>query len=402
LVSRPPVTKRIDAARAQRWEDAAFTISGQIQQRHLPHGTVMDPVFASPESDDIVSYTRAGDAAIWTGHYLAAESFRFGVTGSPEALANAKGAVQAIRTLIDVTGTDLLARAVLPVDSPYAEAIAQEEARHGIFAATLGGTSYRWIGNTSRDQYSGVFFGLSLAYDLIDDPDLRAAIRELGTRLLEFLLRNHWFVVMPDGRISTVFVGRPDQQLALLQVGRQLNPERFDRAYEQGRRGLAGLVVAPIAYEVLDDHNSYFKFNLDTINLFNLIRLEDRLRYKSRYRFAYDVLRRTTDDHGNAHFNMIDRGLKEPDERRDGETVDLLAAWLERPRRDDFIDLRGQVAACGPDRACQPIPVLNRVRTDFLWQRSPFLLFGGGAGRIEGPGIDFVLPYWMARFYEVV
>ena len=99
---------------------------------------------------------------------------------------------------------------------------------------------------------------------------------------------------------------------------------------------------------------------------------------------------------------MIDRGLKEPDERRDGETVDLLAAWLERPRRDDFIDLRGQVAACGPDRACQPIPVLNRVRTDFLWQRSPFLLFGGGAGRIEGPGIDFVLPYWMARFYEVV
>jgi hypothetical protein len=43
-----------------------------------------------------------------------------------------------------------------------------------------------------------------------------------------------------------------------------------------------------------------------------------------------------------------------------------------------------------------------QVRTDFLWQRSPFLLFGGGEGLIEGPGIDYILPYWMARYYGVL
>jgi hypothetical protein len=161
-------------------------------------------------------------------------------------------------------------------------------------------------------------------------------------------------------------------------------------------------VITPIAFEVLDDHNSYFKFNLDTINLFNLIRLEDRRSLRARYQFAYNVLRRTTDDHGNAHFNMIDRALKGPNSKRDAETVELLGAWLRRPRRDDFVDLRGQVAACGPDRACEAIPVVQRVRTDFLWQRSPFQLLGGGEGRIEGPGIDFILPYWMARFYSVL
>jgi hypothetical protein len=47
------------------------------------------------------------------------------------------------------------------------------------------------------------------------------------------------------------------------------------------------------------------------------------------------------------------------------------------------------------------IPVDQRVTTDFLWQRSPFQLFGGGGGFIENPGIDFILPYWMARFYGV-
>ncbi|MBI3281058.1 MAG: hypothetical protein HYZ57_14580, partial [Acidobacteria bacterium] len=45
------------------------------------------------------------------------------------------------------------------------------------------------------------------------------------------------------------------------------------------------------------------------------------------------------------------------------------------------------------------IPVAERVRTDFLWQRSPFLLYGGGAGTIESAGIDFILPYWMGRYY---
>jgi len=42
------------------------------------------------------------------------------------------------------------------------------------------------------------------------------------------------------------------------------------------------------------------------------------------------------------------------------------------------------------------------VRTDCLWQRSPFLLFGGGDGTIEGPGIDFILPVWTARFHDVL
>ena len=71
--------------------------------------------------------------------------------------------------------------------------------------------------------------------------------------------------------------------------------------------------------------------------------------------------------------------------------------------RDDYVDLRGKYPACGPpDKACRPIPVTERVRTDFLWQRSPYLLYGGGTGAIEGPGIDYILPYWMGRFFHAI
>ena len=63
-----------------------------------------------------------------------------------------------------------------------------------------------WIGNTSRDQYAGVFFGLGAAYDLIDDPSLRSSVSALATRLLTRLIGWGWNVVMPDGSSSTTFL----------------------------------------------------------------------------------------------------------------------------------------------------------------------------------------------------
>jgi len=388
----------------QASEQDARSISGNIQKRHLPYGTILDPVFASPASDELKSYARAGDSAIWTGHYLAAEAFRYRVTGEPEALDNVKGALAGLRDLVDVTGTSLLARCLFPTDSPYADDIIAEEKRHGIYPGTLRGRSYYWIGNTSRDQYSGVFFGLGVAYSVVENAEVRSSIRELVTRMLEFLLKHRWFVVMPDGSISTVFTGHPDQRLAFLQVGRLVNPGRFSSEYSRERSRSSGQVSVPIAFDVLDDHTSYFKFNLDTINLYNLIRLESNATYRARYVFAYNVLRRTTDDHGNPHFNLVDRALKGANSARDAETRRLLDEWLKRPRRDQFLDWRNdpRYPACGADKACQPIPVPDRIRTDFLWQRSPFLLFGGGNGTIEGAGIDYILPYWMGRYYGVV
>ena len=385
----------------------ALTISQNIEQLHMPYGTILDPIFASsdpssPAYAELAGYTRAGDSAIWTGHYLAAEAFRYKVTGSPDALANASKALQGIHSLLDITGTDVLARCLVPTNSPYASAIQQAEAGNGIYYNTLGGQSYFWIGNTSRDQYSGVVFGLSVAYDMIDDANVRGVIQQDLTRILNYLLAHNWNVVIPDGRVSTTFVYRPDQELSFLQAARHVNPQIFGLIYAIYRGVYAPFLVIPIFIDNLDDHNHYFKFNLNYINLYDLIRLEeDGSPYKGLYTTVYNLLRTRTQTHDNAHSNMIDRGLKGPDTVRDTETTTLLNLWLMRPRRDYFVDLRGKFPACGSDRSCIPIPVNQRVNTDFLWQRSPFLLFGGGAGLVETAAIDYILPYWMARFYGV-
>src|SRR6266436_2144517 len=106
-------------------EADALTISANIRRLHMPYGAILDPVFASsdpasPGYSEIVGYTRAGDSAIWAGHYLAAEAFRYQVTRSPDALANARLALRGITSLLDITGSDVLARCLVPTNSPYA------------------------------------------------------------------------------------------------------------------------------------------------------------------------------------------------------------------------------------------------------------------------------------------
>jgi hypothetical protein len=384
-------------------EDDAIAISANIRARHMPFGTILDPIFASPDSDEIIGYTHCGDSATWTGHYLAAEAYHYKVTGSSDALDNVRAALAGLESLLDVTGTNLLSRCLIPMSSPSAQGIIQEEASHGMYQNTEFG--WYWIGDTSRDQYSGAFFGLGVAYDLVDNlqdaPDVRPRIASLTTLLLDFLKGHSWSVRMPDGSISTTFIGREDQELSFMQLGRHVNSSRFSTSYDLNRFFLSPLVIAPISIEVLDN-NSYFKFNLDSINLFNLIRLESSS-FKGIYKQAYNILRRHTDDQKNAFFNMIDRALNGPNDARDADTREMLEEWLLRPRRDLPIDLRGVYPACGsPETACVPVPIVDRPRTDFLWQRNPFQLVGQGAGTIESAGIDYILPYWMGRYYGTI
>jgi uncharacterized protein (TIGR03437 family) len=374
----------LSAARVNASDSDALAISANIQARHLPFGTLMDPINASSTSDQIIGYTRCGDSALWTGAYLAAESFRYRVTQAPEALRNVKAALAGLTALADVTGDNRLARCMVPAASPYAAGIASEEASHGIH--TNG--PWLWVGNTSRDQVVGAFFGLGVAFDLVPDAAVRSAAADLATRLIGYISRHQW---SPDDDIGSTFRIRPESLQMLLEVARHLNPANT----------VSGpFFVAPMGSAVAIDvqsNSSYFKFNLDYMSFYHLV----ALRNASEDRDAYRVIRNYTASHQNAFFNMVDRALRGPDPARDGEVRALLDQWLRRPRRDFYVDVSNTVSVCFGG-ACQPVAVPSRPPTDFLWQRNPFQLAGGGSGLIENAGVDYILPYWMARFYGVI
>ncbi len=365
-------------------EADALAISTNIQGLHMPFGTLLDPIYASASSTQIIGYTRCGDSALWTGAYLAAESFRYKVTQSAAALANVRGALAGLKGLVDITGDNRLARCMVPISSPWEQGIANEEAANGIHQ----NAPWIWVDNTSRDQVVGVFFGLAAAFDLVDDAAVKSGASDLATRMIGFISRHQW---SPNDDLGNTFLLRPEELQMLLQVARHLNPAN----------GVSGpLLVLPVNTGVLVDvqsNSSYFKFNLDFLTFYNLVRLQDN----SDNRGAYLLARNYTAAHQNGFFDIIDRALQGPNAVRDVECIALLDQWLLRPRRDAYVDLSSRVAVCGSE-ACQPVPVAQRPPATFLWQDDPFQLTCGGSGLIESSGVDYILPYWMARYYGVV
>lgn len=362
-------------------EADALAIDAQILAVHLPFGTILDPIYSASNTTTIAGYTRCGDSALWTGAWLAAESFRYNVTQSPDALANVKTALAGLTSLADVTGDSRLARCIVPASSPYAAGIESEEAANTIHQAP----PYIWVDNTSRDEVVGAFFGLAVAYDFVSDASVKSGVSALTARLIGFISSHQW---SPNDDISNTFLIRPEELQMLLTVANHVDPSG----------NVSGPSISlPLTSAVTVDTlglSSYFKFNLDYMSLYNLIRLQDN----SANRGAYQIVRTYTASHQNAFFDVIDRALNGPSPARDAETRNLLDEWLARSRRDFTINDSSRVAVCGSE-ACRPIPVQLRPPADFLWQVDPFQLSGGGSGVVETAGIDYILTYWMARYY---
>jgi uncharacterized protein (TIGR03437 family) len=349
----------------------------------MPFGTILDPMYASPTSNQIVGYTRCGDSALWTGAYLAAEAFRYKVTGSADAFNNVKTALAGLKGLADVTGDNRLARCMVLANSPYAAGIESEEAANKIYP----NGQWIWVDNTSRDQVVGAFFGLGVAYDVVDDAGVKSDIADLTTRLIGFIAQHQW---SPNDDISNTFVVRPEELQMLVQVARYVNPSN----------SINGPSLLPVEAGVAVDvksNSSYFKFNLDYMSFYNLVRLQNN----SDNQAAYQIVRNYTASHQNAFFDIVDAALEAANASRDAEMRSLLDQWLQRPKRETYVDLSRTVAVCGSE-ACQPIPVPLRPTLEFLWQIDPFQLAGGGDGTVEGSGIDYILPYWMGRYYGVI
>jgi hypothetical protein len=383
-------------------EQEANDISDRIQNFHLVYGFIAETQFVSPTSEDILWTNGNGDGAIWTGSYLAAEAFRYKVTGSRTAWTYLRRALESVRAISHVADSGFLARTIFPLDSPFIDHLIEAEGRLGLFPTNYSGKDSYWVGHPTRDQYSGVFLGLGVTYDLVEDEEVRTICRDTITHLVDALIGHGWIMGSPGHAIQETYLYRPDQLLSVLQLAKHVNPSRFGSTYDTTRFFLSWLAGAPSALEIRDLHGSYYKFNLDYSYFYNLIRLEDDAHYRRRYLKQFARLRRATRTHGNAHFNMIDRALNGPDPARDQETPEILDALFQRGFRSHFVDLNGTYPACGEDRSCDPIPVAERPYADFLWQRSPFQMTGDGDGSIESAGIDYILPYWMARHYGVL
>ena len=88
----------------RRLYQRALAYDEALQRSHVPNGLVMDVRYAEAARQHVVEYRGHGDLAFNTGAYLAAEAFRYRVTGDATAGDNLKRCIQAVHQAIAITG----------------------------------------------------------------------------------------------------------------------------------------------------------------------------------------------------------------------------------------------------------------------------------------------------------
>jgi hypothetical protein len=519
--ARPPIASAADFAVARDALETGITT-------HLPYGTVLSIDAVTPKGKK--SYGLENDSMIWSGHYLAAEAFRYAATGSADALTRVRTLLDGIKTNFDVTGdavvmdgrmtpvpsiySGVFARSSLPDNDAlgytdgnlndrgggcYYERPAKGWRRANATYATLGaalahapkGAKPTPIGTVtygfgcgdrgdkdhpiSRDQYLGLFMGFGYAYALIPDATIRTQIRALVDSALDFLVvRNNWNAPLPPtGRVLTTFIGDIDAQVSLLRIGASVDPAKFDARY-QSVAAAVDLAWIPIWISTVEPVVAYFKFNLGHAAMGPASYLETDPALKAGYLRSYRILAAPTLTHRNAYFNLVDiltgsvtassPSPSNPSMTRSAEITSDLGDWLTRwnavkgpdrmPRNVTSASSAQYLAklwATNPPAAVAytdmnrsqgwladfVLPLWARPGNgmDFVWQRSPFgtgvdnpgsarkaidpvtrqsyacastppsaaqLSLCSAEGSREGPGIDFLLPYWLGTYLKVL
>jgi hypothetical protein len=93
-----------------------------------------------------------------------------------------------------------------------------------------------------------------MAYQNVNDPEVRVTAKKLIEDALDYLLRNNWNVVLPpDNRIvpTSSYFGDFPKQLAYLRIGKTVNPAKYGALYDKYAPA-AELAWIPIWFSSVD------------------------------------------------------------------------------------------------------------------------------------------------------
>lgn len=308
------------------------------------------------------------------------------------------------------------------------------------------GKTYYCETSPSRDTYAGLTFGLLTAYDLLDDPSLKAQIRADLQAMGDFLIKYAWSYPRPhgyvsakhdfDGFISPLFVQVPMARLNLTNAVRHVLADgddavakaKWDGVWAEELASQGPILAASLQIDSLQPNDGYYKFNLHHLTAFNLLRTLTGAE-RALVAQAVSVMDNTTRDDLNAHFEAITYS-QTGDADRLTDAVAHLRDWKIYRRNTEGGRYVNNTPRCGQDiecvakdqyelgtpagdvtwfpgtsttkRAARPMPVSQRPPSDFIWQREPTQLQGGEGATHREPGVDYLTPYWMLRYYTEV
>ena len=384
----------------------------RIAARHDRHGLVAPSSLSVP--GDLSSSRPRGDDndGLWTGVYAAAECFRYSVTKSPEALANARKALQALLFLEEVAGhRGFPARSYIVRGEPMP--------RDGEWHWTADG-KYYWKGDTSSDEIVGHFFAYGIAYDLLPDPALKQRIATTARRIIDHILANGYELIDLDGKPTRwgrwsprYFLEEPGDSplnalelLSFLKTAAHMTGDpRYQAEYHKAAIEM-NYAQRTARYGELREELNYSDEELAMLSFYNLFRYEHDGQLLNRfYRPALEQWWENIVREDNPLWTFIYL-IGKPDSRPDlsGPVRTLYRMPVDTVEWDVKNSQRHDIAmSSGRDRqdrleAHTLLP--PDERPVMKWNTNPFVIDGGNGGREEDDGAAFLLPYWLGRYHR--
>jgi hypothetical protein len=383
----------------------------RVHARHDRHGLVSPSNLRTPGDVSTNQMRDDDNDGLWTSVYAAAECFRYAVTHSSEALANAVKSTEAVLFLEEVAGKrGFPARSYIRKGEPMPDS--------GEWHWTPDG-QYYWKGDTSSDEIVGHFFLYGVATDLLPDAALKNRIAETAARIMDHILDHGYYLIDVNGKPTTwgrwsqtYFQQEPGDSalnsmelLSFLKTAALITGNtRYAKEYKKVAIDL-GYARLATRYKELREEINYSDEELAMLSFYNLFRYETDGELLDRYyrpalnqwweniareenplwTFIYALAQ------ANAPADMASavRTLY----RMPADTVE----WTVRNsnRKEVIMD----AAADRFQRRQATVLLPPDERPVMKWNSNPFDIDGGSDGRGEDDGAAFLLPYWMGLYH---
>lgn len=384
-----------------------------VQKYLTPQGLVVDVWWTDYDRSKEYRYETAGDSATWTGHYLAALVMRYEVTGDKATLAAIHEILDKYDMLTRITGREgYIARYAGLADNDAYKAYYSVYGRgedaerpglgHWAYKGVAPWEDYIWLGNSSRDVYYGVIFGLATAWSHLDDPAAKQKVQTLVERIVDRLIEDDW--VIDDGLEHTTR-STGWFRVAWRGFAVAVNPDKYPKIMEE-YPGLARQAIKrgdrpqPLTF------HEYFANNLGFIRTYATCVFEADPELKKGYQKVMRDRFEETKDHLNAHFAaMYLSATGDDNETAKALVQGLLVDLAGPPRWLHKVDMREDpdVELSENDRYVKyALLPRDRVPDAFMWQMSATLSHGKDDASYELPGLDLILPYWMGRAAGII